>query len=78
MELKTEAEPENTVHNEEPVKVCPVCKKEMTKDSLNGVIVDQCTIHGIWFDKGELESIVNFVRTGGNVDGFFKALGVEE
>ncbi|PCI26690.1 MAG: hypothetical protein COB67_09890, partial [SAR324 cluster bacterium] len=35
---------------EEPTKHCPICNRAMSKDSLNGVIVDRCAPHGIWFD----------------------------
>lgn len=62
---------------DDPVKSCPICHKEMSKDSLNGVIVDRCVSHGIWFDKGELETIVAFVKSGGKVEEFFSGLGVE-
>jgi hypothetical protein len=32
---------------------------------LSGVIVDICTLHGIWFDAGELPSVLAFVEGGG-------------
>lgn len=35
----------------------PVCKKEMKKMKCYDVIVDICSKHGIWLDKGELTSI---------------------
>ena len=62
---------------DDPIKPCPICTQEMTKDSLNGIIVDRCPLHGIWFDKGELKSVVDFVKSGGNIDGFFSGLGVD-
>ena len=31
----------------------------------SGVIVDVCTVHGIWFDAGELPAVLNFVERGG-------------
>lgn len=33
------------------------------KDS-SGIIVDVCSAHGIWFDRGELGMIFEFVATG--------------
>ena len=30
----------------------------------SGVIVDICAPHGIWFDEGELEKILEFVQSG--------------
>ena len=71
------AEEELIIEDDDPIKICPICTKEMTKDSLNGIIVDRCSPHGIWFDKGELKSVVDFVKSGGNVDGFFTGLGIE-
>lgn len=69
--------PEALIPDDDPIKNCPICNKEMTKDSLNGVTVDRCLMHGIWFDKGELKSVVDFVKSGGNVDGFFSGIGVD-
>lgn len=31
----------------------------------SGVIVDVCTLHGIWFDAGELPNVLSFVERGG-------------
>ena len=47
---------------------CPVCKKLMNRvnfGGISGVIVDVCRGHGTWFDPGELQHIVEFIRTGG-------------
>jgi len=32
---------------------------------ISGVIIDLCKDHGIWFDYGELEIIMNFIARGG-------------
>ena len=40
---------------------CPNCKKKMNKVEFEstGIIIDKCTDdHGIWFDSGELKSIL--------------------
>lgn len=40
---------------------CPRCRRKMTKMELPGdgpVIVDRCAEHGIWFDAGELGSMM--------------------
>jgi len=46
---------------------CPSCGELMHrrnfKDS-SGIIVDVCTAHGVWFDKGELGMVLEFVNTG--------------
>jgi Zn-finger nucleic acid-binding protein len=30
----------------------------------SGVIVDVCSAHGVWFDRGELATIIEFAKTG--------------
>jgi len=40
---------------------CPNCKKKMNKVEFEntGIIIDKCTDdHGVWFDGGELKSIL--------------------
>jgi Zn-finger nucleic acid-binding protein len=46
---------------------CPSCKKTMARKNFggcSGVIVDECTC-GMFFDAGELEAVLAFVRSGG-------------
>jgi Zn-finger nucleic acid-binding protein len=38
-----------------PVLPCPVCWDPMAPRSLEGVTVDRCSKHGVWFDADELE-----------------------
>jgi len=59
---------------EEELMNCPICKLPMSKDSLNGIIVDRCLSHGVWLDKGELEVMVNFLKSGGDAEGFLSNL----
>jgi Zn-finger nucleic acid-binding protein len=33
--------------------------------SISGVLIDSCLHCGVWLDKGELQSIRNFVASGG-------------
>jgi Zn-finger nucleic acid-binding protein len=47
---------------------CPVCKDLMNRVNFahcSGVIVNVCNRHGTWFDKDELQRIVEFIRAGG-------------
>lgn len=47
---------------------CPVCRTMMTRKNfgrVSGVIVDMCPGHGIWFDPGEMEKIMDFIACGG-------------
>lgn len=47
---------------------CPICGKFMTRRNFaatSGIIIDVCSEHGIWFDKGEMEKIMDFVAKGG-------------
>jgi Zn-finger nucleic acid-binding protein len=59
-----------TVNIEEHIHYipCPVCKDLMNRVNFahcSGVIVNVCTKHGTWFDKDELQRIVEFIRAGG-------------
>jgi Zn-finger nucleic acid-binding protein len=50
---------------------CPRCGRPMTRHNfgrISGVILDRCG-HGMWLDGGELEKIVDFIQTGGLVEG---------
>jgi hypothetical protein len=39
--------------------LCPRCGLELKQRDLHGVSIDECShCHGIWLDKGELESVV--------------------
>jgi Zn-finger nucleic acid-binding protein len=47
---------------------CPVCQQSMTRRNfarVSGVVVDVCQVHGTFFDAGELEDVLAFVRSGG-------------
>ncbi len=47
---------------------CSVCGETMSRRNfarISGVIVDQCRNHGSFFDAGELEDVLAFVRSGG-------------
>ncbi len=47
---------------------CPVCEDVMMRRNFgrsSGVIVDVCTVHGTWFDSGELPRVLAFVEAGG-------------
>ena len=38
---------------------CPKCGYDLVTGAFEGVEIDQCTnCHGIWFDKGEAESLL--------------------
>jgi Zn-finger nucleic acid-binding protein len=47
---------------------CPTCSELMTRVNFgqhSGILVDMCREHGTWFDRGELDSALAFVRAGG-------------
>lgn len=47
---------------------CPVCRVLMGRTNYaggSGIIVDVCRTHGVWFDRGELTAIVDFLEAGG-------------
>lgn len=49
---------------------CPVCCKMMNRvnfGSKSGVVVDRCREHGVWLDSGELRSLSEWVKAGGQL-----------
>jgi Zn-finger nucleic acid-binding protein len=47
---------------------CARCAKAMNRMNFgrhSGILVDVCKLHGTWFDAGELEGVLAFVREGG-------------
>lgn len=56
--------------HEPPVQYIPciTCQKQMNRTvfaKISGVIVDVCKDHGVWFDAGEINAIIQFVEEGG-------------
>jgi Zn-finger nucleic acid-binding protein len=50
---------------------CPLCHALMNRVNFgkrSGVIVDVCSAHGVWFDRGELTQAIEFVAKGGLPD----------
>ena len=48
---------------------CPICKKKMDKVEFenSGIILDRCTNnHGLWFDRGELKSLLKSAKEKNN------------
>lgn len=53
-----------------PVKYrrCPACATLMTRENFaggSGILVDRCGRDGVFFDRGELTAIVDFIEGGG-------------
>jgi Zn-finger nucleic acid-binding protein len=47
---------------------CVTCRQLMNRQvfaRISGVIVDVCKDHGVWFDTGELEAVLEFIEAGG-------------
>jgi Zn-finger nucleic acid-binding protein len=47
---------------------CPSCRGLMLRTNYgggSGIILDACRDHGVWFDRGELTAIVDFLENGG-------------
>jgi Zn-finger nucleic acid-binding protein len=47
---------------------CAVCRQLMNRKNFggrSGVVVDVCSLHGLWFEHGELEAVIAFVERGG-------------
>ena len=49
-------------------RACPTCGDLMHRRLLGtgtAVVLDRCSVHGTWFDRGELARAVRFVQGGG-------------
>jgi Zn-finger nucleic acid-binding protein len=60
--------PDNPRAQKVSYRPCPICTLLMHRRNFggsSGVIVDICTLHGVWFDAGELPSVLSFVESGG-------------
>jgi Zn-finger nucleic acid-binding protein len=60
--------PENPLGQKVIYRPCPICAALMNRRNfggMSGVIVDVCTLHGVWFDAGELPRVLAFVESGG-------------
>jgi len=47
---------------------CPVCKKMLNRENFgrqSGVVIDVCKNDGVWFERGELRSVLAFIDGGG-------------
>jgi Zn-finger nucleic acid-binding protein len=47
---------------------CPACGELMNRFNFahrSGVIIDKCAEHGVWFDRDELQRVVDFLHAGG-------------
>ncbi len=51
-------------------RACPACSSAMVEQAIEGVLVDRCATHGIWFDSGELERALQ--HTGEPKSGWFR------
>lgn len=49
---------------------CPVCLEIMNRVNFahrSGVVVDQCRLHGIWLDNGEITHLMEWKKAGGEL-----------
>jgi len=44
-------------------RFCPVCDKTLEVQEKEGISIDVCAEHGIWFDQGELKAIVKRLKS---------------
>jgi Zn-finger nucleic acid-binding protein len=45
----------------EPAYQCPRCAAQMAKHSLYGIQIDRCDAHGVWFERQELQRVLEQV-----------------
>jgi Zn-finger nucleic acid-binding protein len=60
--------PRQAIEERVVYRKCPSCAQMMHRRNfgrISGVIVDECRRCGTWFDEGELEAVLAFVRAGG-------------
>jgi Zn-finger nucleic acid-binding protein len=60
--------PRNPLSEKVTYLPCPICQELMLRRNFgraSGIIVDVCSLHGTWFDIGELARILSFVGQGG-------------
>jgi Zn-finger nucleic acid-binding protein len=56
--------------SDKPFKNCPQCGNHMARKKykkISYVIIDECIGHGVWFDEGEFQSVLQFLQEGGLV-----------
>lgn len=49
---------------------CPDCRRHMNRVNFgqrSGVVIDQCIVHGIWLDSGELTHLLEWKKAGGQL-----------
>jgi Zn-finger nucleic acid-binding protein len=44
-------------------RACPICKTPLVVERLEGVAIDRCDVHGVWFDEHELEQALHHAGT---------------
>jgi Zn-finger nucleic acid-binding protein len=54
---------------------CPICKQKMGIEVAHGISFDVCGNHGIWLDRGEMESLIARIRSGERIS---RSLAVRE
>ena len=68
IELKDTGSPPATAPPRVKYRPCPQCGKMMNRQNfgrLSGTIVDTCSGHGTFLDRGELHQVVKFILGGG-------------
>jgi Zn-finger nucleic acid-binding protein len=47
----------------DPPRPCAVCREPMTREFYDWLQLDECQAHGIWFDDGELDELLQNALT---------------
>jgi Zn-finger nucleic acid-binding protein len=56
----------------EATRQCPIDGKDMRKETVEGVTIDHCPqCHGIWLDRGELDTIKSRIEENAEGDDNF-------
>ena len=53
---------------------CSICTLKMQVKSIEGIKVDVCEQHGVWLDRGEIETLLETAKSKGQNEGLAKSL----
>jgi Zn-finger nucleic acid-binding protein len=63
-----DAPPKHALERDVRYLPCPRCRETMARMNFghrSGIMVDICRTHGTWFDRGELDAVLDYVARGG-------------
>ena len=69
IDLISEEASKGTLAKDDTQEPCPSCRYGLFAVNVKGVTIDYClSCRGIWFDRGELQTLVDKMRSGEHID----------